>query len=159
MKFLEDFIPGETLELGSWTFTAREIIDFARDFDPQPFHLDEEAGRASLFGGLAASGWHVACAWMRLWIDQQTRTLQAIAARGEPVPIPGPSPGFDDMRWLKPVLAGTTLTYRTTVVGARPSRTRPGWGVMSTRNEGFDAGGALVFHFTGHVFMPCRPQA
>ena len=157
MKYLEDFHPGETIELGSWTFTAAAIVDFARDFDPQPFHLDEAAGKASIFGGLAASGWHVACAWMRLWIDHQTREMEAALARGEEPPVAGPSPGFDDMRWTKPVLAGQTLSYRTTVVAARASATRPGWGIVTSRNEAFDEAGTRVFHFTGNVFMPRRP--
>lgn len=159
MRYLEDFRPGEVIELGAWTFTAAEIVDFARDFDPQPFHLDEEAGKASLFGGLAASGWHVACAWMRLWIDHQTREMAEKAARGEVVPIAGPSPGFDDMRWLRPVLAGQTIRYRTTFVSTRAFASRPGWGVVDSLNEGFDAAGTRVFHFTGHVFMPTRPAS
>ena len=159
MKYLEDFIPGTVIELGSWTFTAEDIVAFAREFDPQPFHLDEAAGKASLFGGLAASGWHVACAWMRLWIDHQTREMDEALARGEEPPVAGPSPGFDDMRWTKPVLADRTLTYRSTLTGGRPSRSRPGWGILDSLNEGFDETGARVFHFTGHVMWPCRSNA
>jgi len=154
MKHLEDFHPGDAVELGTWTFTADEIVAFARDFDPQPFHLDEAAGKASLFGGLAASGWHVACAWMRLWIDHQTREMDEAKARGEEPPIPGPSPGFDDMRWTRPVLAGQTIRYRTTVVSGRASKSRPGWGILDSLNEGFDETGTRVFHFTSHVFIP-----
>ena len=157
MKHLEDFHPGDRIELGSWTFTAEAIVDFARDFDPQPFHLDEAAGKASLFGGLAASGWHVACAWMRLWIDHQAREMAEARARGEEPPVPGPSPGFDDMRWTRPVLAGQTLSYRSTVISARASKSRPGWGLVDSLNEGFDAAGTRVFHFTSHVFVPTRP--
>ena len=157
MRYLEAFTPGETIELGTWTFTADEIVDFARDFDPQPFHLDEEAGKASLFGGLAASGWHVACAWMRLWIDHQNRVMAEAKARGEDLPVAGPSPGFDAMRWTKPVLAGQTIRYRTTFTSTRAFASRPGWGVVNSLNEGFDEAGNRVFHFNGHVFMPTRP--
>jgi len=156
MKYLEDFLPGDAVELGAWTFTAEEIVAFARDFDPQPFHLDEAAGKASLFGGLAASGWHVACGWMRLWIEHQTREIAAAVARGEEPPVAGPSPGFDHMRWTKPVLAGQTIAYRTTVIEARASKSRPGWGIVDSLNEGFDEAGTRVFHFNGHVFMPTR---
>lgn len=157
MMWLEEFPADWSVDLGSHTFDAAAIVAFARDFDPQPFHLDEAAGRASLFGGLAASGWHVACAWMRLWIAHQNRAMQARAAGGEIVPIPGPSPGFDEMRWLKPVLAGDTVAYRSSLISARPSATRPEWGILSTRNEGF-VGGETVFRFTGRVFWPRRPE-
>lgn len=159
MRWLDQWTPGETIELGSHTFEADAIVDFARDFDPQPFHLDEEAGKASLFGGLSASGWHVACAWMALWIANQNRVMAELSANtpaGEPIPVAGPSPGFEDMRWLKPVLAGDTVSYRTTVVSTRATASRPEWGILTFRNEGFVAG-QLVFHFTGLVFMPRRP--
>lgn len=157
MMWLEEIPAGWSVELGSHTFTADAIVAFARDFDPQPFHLDEEAGRASLFGGLAASGWHVACAWMALWIAHQNREMEARAARGEIVPVPGPSPGFEDMRWLKPVLAGQTVRYRSRLVKARPSATRPEWGVFTSLNEGL-VDGEVVFHFTGNVMWPRRPR-
>lgn len=158
MRWLEEFTPGEIIELGHHAFTAETIVDFARDFDPQPFHLDEEAGKRSLFGGLAASGWHVACAWMALWIAHQTRAMTERTATEGAAPIPGPSPGFDDMRWLRPVLAGDTVSYRSTITSARPSASRPDWGVLTSRNEG-RIGDTLVFHFTGHVFFPRRPKA
>lgn len=158
MRYLEDFPAGWSVDLGTHTFSAEEIVAFARQFDPQPFHLDEEAGRASLFGGLAASGWHVGCAWMRLWIDFLDREAAAARARGEDAPAPGPSPGFEDMRWLKPVLAGQTVAYHTTLVSARASASRPGWGILASRNEGF-VGDDLVFRFDGRVFWPTRPVA
>lgn len=158
MMWLEEIPADWSVDLGTHTFTAEEIVAFARDWDPQPFHLDEEAGRASLFGGLAASGWHVACAWMALWIAHQNREMEARAARGEIVPVPGPSPGFDDMRWTKPVLAGQTVAYRTSLLSARPSVSRPDWGVLSTTNQGL-VDGEPVFRFTGRVMWPRRPGA
>ncbi|MER2605715.1 MAG: MaoC family dehydratase [Siculibacillus sp.] len=158
MKWLDEFTPGDALDLGAHTFTRDEIVDFARDFDPQPFHLDDEAGRASLFGALAASGWHVACAWMRLWIARQTAEMAARAATGADVPVPGPSPGFDDMKWLKPVLVGDTVAYRTSVVSTRASASRPGWGVLTTLNEG-RVGDTVVFRFTGYIMWPHRSNA
>ncbi|TBW34754.1 MaoC family dehydratase [Siculibacillus lacustris] len=159
MMYLEDYRAGATLDLGRHTFSAEEIVDFARQFDPQPFHIDEEAGRASLFGGLAASGWHVACAWMRLWIDHQNAEMAAADARGDDVVVSGPSPGFEDMRWSKPVLAGHTLSYRSTVIATRPSGSRPGWGTLVSRNSATDEAGDEVFSFVVNVFVPRRPRA
>jgi acyl dehydratase len=156
MKALDDWRPGETVEIGTHTFGREEILDFARAFDPQPFHLDEAAAARSLFGGLAASGWHVACAWMRLWVLHEQAEAKAARARGEDPVVPGPSPGFDDMRWMKPVLAGTTLRYRNTAISARPTTSRPGWGVLTTLVTATDEAGDEVFRFTGHVFVPRR---
>ena len=157
MMWLEDIPADWSADLGAHTFAADEIVTFARLWDPQPFHLDEAAGRASLFGGLTASGWHVACVWMRLWIAHQNREIAERRARGEDAPQPGPSPGFDDMRWLKPVLAGDTVRYTSRLVTARPTATRPGWGIVKTVNEG-RIGDELVFRFGGNVFWPCRPR-
>jgi acyl dehydratase len=157
MMWLEEIPADWSADLGEHTFTAEDIVAFARDWDPQPFHLDEEAGRASLFGGLAASGWHVACAWMALWIAHQSREMEARAARDGFTPIPGPSPGFDDMRWLKPVMAGDTVRYRASLLSARPSASRPGWGLLSTTNEGL-VGDTPVFRFTARVMWPRRPE-
>lgn len=158
MKWLDDYVAGETIELGTHTFTREEIVAFAREYDPQPFHLDEAAAAKSLFGGLAASGWHVACAWMRLWVDWDRADAEAARARGEEPVVAGPSPGFDDMRWLRPVLAGTTLAYRNTVVSARPSASRPGWGILTTLATATDEAGREVFRFTGNAFVPRRPN-
>ena len=88
------------------------IKKFAAQFDPQRFHLDEEEGRKSLFGGLAASGWHVGSVCMKLLVANGQRQMQEAVARGEKVAVWGPSPGFRDLRWLKPVLAGDTISLR-----------------------------------------------
>ena len=92
MRFFEDIEVGQRRDLGSFTFTAELIKKFAAQFDPQPFHLDEEAGRRSLFGGLAASGWHVGSVCMKLMVADGQRQMQAAAARGEKVAVWGPSP-------------------------------------------------------------------
>ena len=106
MHFFEDMQIGARRDTGSFTFTAEAIRKFAAQFDPQPFHLDEEAGRQSLFGGLAASGWHVGSVCMKLMVADGQRLMREAAARGEEVAIWGPSPGFRELRWIKPVLAG-----------------------------------------------------
>ena len=119
MRFFEDIEIGQRRELGSFTFTADAIKKFAAQFDPQRFHLDEEEGRKSLFGGLAASGWHVGSVCMKLLVADGRRRAGEEAARGERVAVWGPSPGFRDLRWLKPVLAGDTLTYASEIASKR----------------------------------------
>jgi acyl dehydratase len=139
--------PGMTVNLGSHDFTAEAIIDFGHRYDPQPFHLSEEAGRASHFGGLAASGWHTGAAWMGSLVTFRKREAEA----GRFVPRLGPSPGFRDLQWRKPVLAGDRITYFSRVLDARPSASRPGWGIVNHRNYGLNQRGEVVFAFTGTV--------
>lgn len=158
--FLEDLVIGETTELGEYHFGKDDIIAFARDYDPQPFHLDEEAARRSLFGGLCASGWHTAGAWMRLMIKSRNRRAAVLAEAGLPVAELGPSPGFKNLRWLRPVYAGEIIAYRSTLTQWRPSASRPGWGLAFHRNEGIDtASGQGVFSFDGCVLWQRRPGA
>jgi acyl dehydratase len=133
MRFFEDIAVGQQCELGSFTFTAELIKKFAAQFDPQPFHLDEEAGRQSLFGGLAASGWHVGSVCMKLLVADGQRQAAEIAARGETVAVWGPSPGFRELRWIRPVLAGDTISYASEVVSLRSSEKRPEWGILQAR--------------------------
>lgn len=152
MRFLEDVAVGERTTFGSHTFTAEEIRRFASAYDPQPFHMDEEAAARSHFGALCASGWHTAAMWMRFMV----RHRQRAASGGAVMPDLGPSPGFDDLKWLKPVYAGDTIAFSTEVVAKRESRSRPGWGVVTSRNEAHNAAGDLVFCFTGHVLVQRR---
>ena len=156
MPYLEDAKIGEQVEVGSFTFTADLIKDFARQFDPQAFHLDEEAGKMSLFGGLAASGWHITAIWMKLTVKRfEIEAAQAIA-RGEKPGIAGPSPGFRNMRWMKPVLAGDTLTYVSEIKSARPSASMPKWGVVELYETAANQNGEQVFSFEGSVFLRRR---
>ena len=156
MRFFEDMQVGERSEFGSFTFTADEIKRFARQYDPQRFHLSEEEGRNSLFGGLAASGWHVAAVCMRLLVlDTQRHDREAIA-RGEKVGVGGPSPGFRDLRWIKPVLAGDTITFARELESARMSESRPEWAILELRNTGTNQRGELVFSFLATGFVPRR---
>ncbi|KAA5602233.1 MaoC family dehydratase [Blastochloris sulfoviridis] len=157
MKFLEDIATGEIDELGSHVFTVEDIKRFAQAFDPQPFHLDEAAAEESHFGGLVASGWHTGAVFMQLWIASCRRRDEEMAARGEPVARFGPSPGFRNMRWLKPVRAGDVLSYRTEVTAKRPSASRPGWGLLSIAVSATNQAGELVFAFDGTVFLERRP--
>jgi acyl dehydratase len=156
MHFFEDIKVGQRREIGSFTFTAEAIKTFAAQFDPQPFHLDEEAGRKSLFGGLAASGWHVGSVCMKLLVADGQRQAAEAVARGEPVATWGPSPGFRDLRWLRPVLAGDTISYASEIESLRSSEKRPEWGILQARNSGTNQRGEPTFSLLATAFVPRR---
>ena len=156
MSSFEDFQVGQRHELGSFTFTAEAIKKFAAQFDPQRFHLDEEEGRRSLFGGLAASGWHVGSACMKLLVEEGQRLAREAAARGEKVTPLGPSPGFRELRWIRPVLAGDTISFATEVQSLRPSSSKPEWAVLEARHTGTNQRNELVFSVLATVFVPRR---
>jgi acyl dehydratase len=156
MHFFEDIEIGARRELGSFTFTADSIKKFATQFDPQRFHLDEEAGRKSLFGGLAASGWHVASVCMKVLVADGKRQMQEARARSEEVAAWGPSPGFRELRWIKPVLAGDTISFANQVETKRTSEKRPQWGILQARNTGINQRGEVVFSFLATAFVPRR---
>lgn len=156
MRFFEDMPVGDRRETGSFTFTADEIKRFARQYDPQRFHLSEEEGRNSLFGGLAASGWHVAAVCMRLLVLDGQRGDREALARGEKVGVGGPSPGFRDLRWIKPVLAGDTIMFTCEIEQKRISDSRPEWGIVNFRNFGTNQRGELVFSYLATGFVPRR---
>lgn len=130
----EDFEIGSSLELGSKLVTAEEIVEFASEFDPQPMHLDQAAGDASILGGLSASGWHICGMFMRMLCDA---LLLDSTSQG--------SPGIDEVKWKKPVLAGDHLTARSTVLDKRMSSSRPGLGLVSMRAEMINQRGESVF--------------
>jgi len=159
MKFFDDVVVGERFEVGRHTFTADNIKAFARRFDPQLFHLDEAAAARSHFGALCASGWHTAAVWMRLMVEHQRREDDARRARGEPVAVLGPSPGFRELKWLKPVYIGDTITYSTEVIETRASSSRPGWGLMTIRNTGVNQKGEPVISFISVAFVERRKRA
>ena len=154
--FFEDIEIGSIAELGSHKFTAEEIIGFAQRFDPQPFHLSEEAARTSLFGHLCASGWHTACIWMRLLSTHHAKQRAALKAAGEPIPNFGPSPGFRDMTWPLPVYADDVVQYTSQIQNKRPLKSRPDWGLIESLNEGINQNGDLVMRFTGNMFVDRR---
>ena len=122
IRHFEDFHPGETIALGTTEMTRDAILDFARFYDPQPMHVDEEAAKASLLGSLSASGWHTASATMRLLCDH---LLSASTSLG--------SPGIETLRWTKPVKPGDRLTARTEVLDVRASKSRPEIGLVRFR--------------------------
>jgi acyl dehydratase len=133
LYWLEDLPPGRVFQHAPRQITAAEIIEFATEFDPQPFHLSEEAGKASILGGLDASGWHTCAIAMRLFQDT---FLHAAAGEG--------APGVDFNEWRKPVLAGDTLTGTITVLESRRSKSRPTIGILRLRHELYNQRGELV---------------
>jgi acyl dehydratase len=156
MRFFEDIEIGQRRELGSFTFTPELIKKFARQFDPQRFHLDEEEGRKSLFGGLAASGWHVGSVCMKLLVADGQRQAAEAAARGEKLALWGPSPGFRELRWIKPVLVDDTISYASEIVSLRTSEKRPEWGILEGRNTGTNQRGELAFSMLATGFVQRR---
>jgi len=124
VRYLEDIAVGERRQLGKKTIGREEIVAFAREFDPQPFHLDEAAAARSHFGGLVASGWHTASVAMRLFVDGM---VGEIASMG--------SPGVDELRWLAPLRPGDTVSLQTEIVAVEPSRSRPDRGSVRVRYE------------------------
>ena len=159
MRFFEDLAIGQGRDIGSFTFTAAAIKAFASKFDPQRFHLDEEEGRKSLFGGLAASGWHVGSVCMKLLVAESQRQTREALARGEEVAIWGPSPGFRELRWIRPVLAGDTISFASEVASLRSSESRPAWGILEARNSGANQRGEPVFSILSTAFVPRRKPA
>jgi len=147
--FWDDVAVGPRVELGSYLFTQDDIIRFARKYDPQPFHVDPQAAGGSPFGGIIASGWHTTAIWMKLATAHRVKVSD-----GEPDAMI--SPGFEDLRWLKPVRPGMTLHYSTEVTGKRALASRPDRGLIITTNEARDYDGELVMRFTGKVFAPRR---
>jgi acyl dehydratase len=156
MMFFEEVVVGEIADLGAHTFTAEEIKRFASAFDPQPFHLDEAAAEASHFGKLCASGWHTLAVWMRLNVRRLQQLSDGRAAAGLAAARLGPSPGFEQLKWLRPVYVGDSVTFTTEVIAKRASRSRPGWGVVSMRSLGRNQAGEDVISFVGHVFVESR---
>lgn len=146
--FWEDLVVGAVRDLGTVTLTAEEIKDFARQFDPQPFHLDEEAGRQSIFGGLCASGWHTSALAMRLSV---TNFLHEAASLG--------SPGVENLRWLKPVYPGDTLRLELLVLESRPMRSRPKMGLVRSRWDMYNQHGDKVFQMEGYGMFRRRHPA
>jgi acyl dehydratase len=129
----EDFEAGQVYELGSKVVSEDEIVAFARQFDPQPFHLDAEAAKDSVFGGLIASGWHTGAMWMRLYVDS---LLGGGSGQG--------SSGIEELRWLAPVRPGDTLSGRLIVLEATSSDSQPDRGTIRIRGEMVNQDGVTV---------------
>jgi acyl dehydratase len=144
-RWFEDYVPGAVHDLGSVVVDEQEVIAFARQFDPQFFHLDNERAKKSAFGGLIASGWHTASMVMRLIVEHY---LSEVSSEG--------SPGIDQLRWLRPVRPGDQLSVRVTVLDARRSRSQPERGIIRSQIETLNQKGEIVMHLTSTIFIRCR---
>ncbi len=147
MKMTELYPAGHKVETGSKLFTAEDIIRFAEKFDPQPFHTDPEAAKSYVFGALCASGWHTCAGWMRCFIDFWGTEIRRLKTEGIAPPKLGPSPGFEQLQWLKPVYAGDTITYSLTSLESRPLASRPGLILNIGLGEGVNQNGETVLRF------------
>jgi acyl dehydratase len=150
LKYFEDFLEldGEarTIELGSYTFDAASIVEFARAYDPQPMHTDPAAASRTMYGGLIASGWQTAGAYMRMLVDSVLAQSESLG-----------SPGIDNLRWLKPVRPGDTLRGRFILLEAKESRSRPTWGIVRSRGELLNQDDDVVMQLEAVNFFGRRP--
>jgi len=145
MKYYEDIAVGDTEEFGEYHVTKEEIIEFASQYDPQPFHTDEEAAKESAFGELVASGWHTAAICMRLLVDNMMDKRASMGARG-----------VDELRWKQPVRPGDTLHLRTEVVDKRRSESDPGRGYVDNKMEGLNQNDEVVISWVGLGMVAVR---
>jgi len=146
-RYFEDYVPGSVHELGTISISEPEIIEFARRYDPQPFHVDAEAARHTQFGGLIASGWQTAGLMMRLAVDHYLSSVASLA-----------SPGADELRWFQPVRPGDTLSVRATVLEARLSASKPDRGLVRTLFEVLNQRGEIVMTVTGMNMLKRRAR-
>ena len=152
----EDQVIGAVKQLGSHTFTPAEIKAFAAKYDPQPFHMDEKAAKASIFGGLCASGWHTAAEFIGHMIRARQKEEEALRALGEKIAMWGPSPGFKNLKWPRPTFAGDTVAFRVTIADKIDLKSRPERGMLVFTNEGHNQNGELVYQVTGQILVPRR---
>ena len=148
-RFWEDFKVGEVEQIGGKKVERDEVIDFARQFDPQPFHVDEAAAKQSIYGGLIASGWHTCSMVMRMMCDAYLLQSASVG-----------SPGIDNLKWLKPVRPGDTIRARRTTLESRTSKSRPEIGIVRNLWEVFNQEGELVMTMEGYgMFRRRNPGA
>jgi acyl dehydratase len=144
-QYLEDYAVGQVYRSGRLRIDKDQIIAFAAQFDPQPYHLDEQAARKSVFGGLAASGWHTAALTMRLIVEGELRPAHGVLGVG-----------FDELSWPRPVRPGDELHVESEVLEVRPSKSRADRGLIRVRTTTFNQNGEPVQIFTGNLLVPRR---
>jgi len=145
--YYEDIDVGTTETFGAYEVTREELLDFASKYDPQPFHLDEDAAKRSVFGSLCTSGWHTCAMTMRMMVEHMRET--GFAGLG--------SPGIDNIRWKKPVFPGDVLSVRTKIADKRESQSRPNLGLVKSDYEIMNQKGEVVMTMTTNVMVAKRP--
>ena len=145
--YFEDLTVGQTYGTGTVTIEPGMIKAFASEFDPQPFHLDEEAARGSLFGGLVASGWHTAALTMKLLVGGELKVVGGLIGMGA-----------EELRWPRPVHPGDALRVESEVLGLRPSKSHPGRGLVRVRNTTLNQDGEPVMVTVVNMIVPRRPS-
>jgi len=148
VRYFEDYVPGLVVDCGSFTVGQAEIVDFARRYDPQPFHIDPEAAAAGPYGGIIASGWQTASLVMRQLVERFISPESGLGAAG-----------VDEIRWPRPVRPGDTLHVRGSVLEARLSRSKPDRGIVRTLMEATNADGEVAMTMQGINFVRVRPPA
>lgn len=146
-RYFEDYVAGNVHEFGRITVEEHDIVEFARRYDPQPFHVDPDAAQHTLFGGVIASGWHTAGLMMRLIVDHYLSHVASLA-----------SPGVDELRWAQPVRPGDTLSVRATVLEARRSRSKPDRGIIHTLFEVLNQRGEVVMSVKAMNMLKARER-
>ncbi|MGD9925915.1 MAG: MaoC family dehydratase [Pseudorhodoplanes sp.] len=154
--FFEDRRIGEVVDIGEHSFGKAEIVDFARQFDPQPFHLDEEAAKTSLFGALCASGWHTASSFIRCVVTSRMALNATARARGDRIAVYGPSPGFRNLLWFHPVFVGDTVSFRARLTEKVDLKSRPERGLLVNEVQGRNQNGTVVFAITSQILAERR---
>ncbi|GGA45086.1 MaoC family dehydratase [Pelagibacterium lentulum] len=144
-RWYEEIEIDKPFDLGAHTFTEAEIIAFAKQYDPQYFHVDPKAATESHFGGLVASGWHTVSVGHRKMVDRLFAEEDIVRAEGGEPGVSGPSPGVNSMDFKAPVRPGDTVRYTLTVTGKRPSNSIPGWGLLFNRLDAHNQHGELVY--------------
>lgn len=155
-RWFDQFKIGDKATLGSHHFDRESIIAFAKKFDPQRFHLDDEEARNSHFGALCASGWHTAAAFMKCNSAFVFAQREKAEKRGETLPPLGPSPGVENLRWMKPVFVDDTITYTAEVIDKRELNSRDDWGLVTLDMRGVNQKGEPVFSVVSKLLVGRR---
>jgi acyl dehydratase len=147
-RYLEDYAVGQTYGSGVVRIDGERMRSFASEFDPQPFHLSDEGAKGTIFGSLAASGWYTAAITMKLLVEGDLKPAGGVVGLG-----------FEEFRWSKPVRPGDELRVQSEILDVRPSKSRPGWGLIKVRNTTTNQAGEAVQVVVGNLMVPARNAA